>query len=79
MRPVQEREIILGDKVYYYPQDNERAKCNFAGIIVADVVKVLGRNLLNIKLRCDGGKDLTMRNISRISVPGEQGVWDYYP
>jgi hypothetical protein len=72
-----EKKVKIGDTVYYYPTKLESEKCNCAKIIAGDVVKILAKDLLNIKLRCDGNKDFTVRSVGRKTNGLEEGVWDY--
>jgi hypothetical protein len=73
----EERTPKIGDTVYYYPTKLESEKCNCAKVIAGDVVKIFGRDLVSIKLRCDGGRDFTVRSIGRKTKGIEESVWDY--
>lgn len=71
----------IGDRVDYFPTDEQSKKCNFAKIMGADVVAVFGENasLISLKLRCDHGPDFTVPCIGRRSSPNDKGVWDWPP
>ena len=73
------KKIKVGDTVMYYPNEKESAKCNFQSAMPATVIDVFSDTNITLKYFCDGGKDMTKRNVSRKSNNGQTEVWDFKP
>jgi hypothetical protein len=70
------KTVSIGDRVLYYPTPKEAAKCNFQKVMVANVVAVFSETNITLKYICDGGKDMTKRNVTRMITSDQTEVWD---